>query len=494
MILSVGNVFTKFVITAEDKSKCPKISQLIKDKLKIRADGYQYAKAYKDGYWDGFKSLISTGSHFLTGYLKSVVGLIKSEGLDVDIMDLRKNRPILKTDFVTAVGNSENWELRDYQERVIKVTLTNHLETMLYPRGLWNLAVNSGKMIMLTGLVNNIHNPKTLLIIDREVNFKQNVKWFSDIYPNQVTTVTSNGADFSGSFVIAMAKTLSNLAARDEQAKKELKTFQIVCCDEAHRAGSDTYHALLSEVDAFVRIMMSGTTLDIQSSEKKLQIMGMSGTALETISNEEMVGVGKSLKPTVNIHLNTDGQQFGFYDFDQAYKEFVCFSKCRVEKMAEIIGTRLNALDKPMSWLISVVNIEHGEFVKKNLVELFKGSDKIIEFVHAAHPDRDIIIEDFAAGNINVLITTSILQESANIPIINGLIYAQGGRSKVAMKQYYGRAAREDGYSDGVEIHDFWDNCTVLHKASRARIKTWKAEGFDTKVLYPHGIQYTPKK
>ena len=346
MILTVSNLKTHILYEDSDIKQCPKIKKLIEQKLRVRADGYKYNNAYKSGYWDGYKSLLSKDNLFLTGFLPAVIKVCAEAGVGYTLVDDRKNKVVFKSKLDIEVKNPEGFVLREYQQRVLTKTINTAVSGLRFPRGIWNLAVNSGKMIILTALAHNVVNPKVLLIIDRQANFKQNVEWFKNIF--NTPTVQGSKFDFTGTFVVAMAKSLKNLIKKPS-VRKELQSFNIVCCDEAHRAASATYVTIHENLDPYIKINMSGTTLDVKSVERKLRLIGLGGGLIDTVTEKDLEDWEVSLKTNVFIHLIREGKQAGFLHYHEAYNLYVINSKERVRKMYEIIGNRQNKLGRPMS-------------------------------------------------------------------------------------------------------------------------------------------------
>lgn len=122
--------------------------------------------------------------------------------------------------------------------------------------------------------------------------------------------------------------------------------------------------------------------------------------------------------------------------------------------------------------IIAVEEIQHGEFISDNL-----RISKSWTLTHGEDPKQDEKIQMFKDGKIDVLISTGILKEGVNIPVITDIIYATGGKSKVSIKQWMGRGERLDEGKDEVIMHDFYDIGKYIRKHSEARLKLYTDEG-----------------
>ena len=108
----------------------------------------------------------------------------------------------------------------------------------------------------------------------------------------------------------------------------------------------------------------------------------------------------------------------------------------------------------------------------------------VVEFVHGEDPDKKQKIEDFAQGRTMVLISTTILREGVNIPIIANIINAVGGRAVVDLKQWMGRGERKHGDETSFTMHDFYDRGPYVERHSKARLAAYRKEGLDITLHY----------
>jgi len=89
---------------------------------------------------------------------------------------------------------------------------------------------------------------------------------------------------------------------------------------------------------------------------------------------------------------------------------------------------------------------------------------------------RRRIIEKFKAGQIDVLISTSILDEGFDAPDTRFLILAGGGKAEHRQTQRIGRGMRASEGKHELTVIDFMDRGHYLGKHSEARLAGYKAE------------------
>jgi superfamily II DNA or RNA helicase len=136
---------------------------------------------------------------------------------------------------------------------------------------------------------------------------------------------------------------------------------------------------------------------------------------------------------------------------------------------AAIIGlARRHAQDQT---LILVNTIEHG-------AELAHEIGLTARLVHAKLPrkHREEALDAVRDGRCRCLIATSLADEGLDLPSLNVLILASGGRSRIKAEQRTGRVLRAFGEKEHGLIYDFLDTQHPLMAAhSRERVKLYKS-------------------
>lgn len=420
----------------------------------------------KNSNWNGVTYFLNSNNEFPTGMLPMVLSKIESK---VELIDMRNN----------VIPIPEDWDftdVREYQEDTIKKILKKSFlgENIPYLRGIIDAATNAGKDYIMENIYRNIKG-KTLIIIHNTSIFNKAVEFFSEKY--KVGVVKSGKIEIEN-LTIAMVKSLLNSTKKDFNLKKYLSEVEILMVDEGHRAASKEYQQILEYIDAPIRLLFSGTALEMESEMKKIKLVASFGKILTKIENKFMIESGFSQKPIIKI-FDAGQQMVPKLDYREAYEDFIMYNKERTNKIVEICKNRE---DKQI--LISFVEIEHGQFLFDKIS--FEISNKVVEIVHGEDKEREEKIKLFKEGKIHILIASMILQEGINIPNINTLILAHGGKSTIRIKQFIGRALRHDGINDSVEIIDFYDRGGWVSKHSKDRLKIYQKEEFEIEFQYQH--------
>jgi superfamily II DNA or RNA helicase len=485
MVIEIHNTHCKVLISGVDDMALRKATEgehkkwmpTLRAFLRERPPGYYFAPTYKKRIWDGYQYFISATGVFATGFLTVIPEYIWKlvPGLEIEFLDKRTNLPLFKDDFELELGNG--WSMAGeyaYQADCVGA-IDNYLmlgeQELYFPRGILDLATNAGKTSIIAGLGKNLENPRILFVTDSKVIHGQSVEFFSQMF--EVGQVSDKKMDMSGELVVAMSQTLSNRIAGSVNVKKDMQGFNVLVFDEAHRAATKAGKTIYQSTNAGIRLLMSGTPLDMDDRCKRMTLFGMSGKVLKKISNDDLIKSGVSVKPIVSIHLNK--MDFGF-SYTGSYEELVN-STSRMDKIVELVrGTQSHVL-------ITVNFKHHAELLYERLKQA--GIDRIA-WSHGDDPRKAEVLQEFKK-DLRVLIATPIIREGYNNKKIGMVIYAGGGKSKISVKQIVGRGLRKDESQDFVEVHDFYDDDRkTLAFHSRKRIKYYRQEGFEVDLKYAH--------
>jgi len=125
--------------------------------------------------------------------------------------------------------------------------------------------------------------------------------------------------------------------------------------------------------------------------------------------------------------------------------------------------------------LVLTEKIKHGKALKEKIAEggtptrFISGRDKT--------DVRKAALGAFKAGRLRCLVATTILDEGVDVPCIDVLILAAGGKAKTRLLQRVGRGLRQGEDKESLLVIDF-ANFTHkwLLKHSLARLQLYKAE------------------
>lgn len=444
----------------------------IRSYLSVNVPGAFFTDQYKRHVWDGKKYYITPKMKFFTGMLPVLLGFIEDDypDLPVEIQDERTGRVEFKKRIKTDVGDFSmdgEYEHQSYLVKVFNNYITFRDQKIYFPRGIVDAATNSGKTTVFAGIFNNIvGKPKMLILIHRKVIYKQLVEFMGSLYEDvgQVNDQYYEIRDIT----IAMAPSLANCVKESVVARNDVASFNVLAVDESHRASSKTYATIMKYSDAYCRVFMSGTALDAAEVITKLDIIKFSGQRLAKVTKVDMMKKGISTPVGVQLHLCNTMLYKPIFEYRGFIEECIHYSVERTAIIRKLIEASTGAL------IVAVDKILHGQFIYDQLKET--PMSKSVEFTHGKDKKQSEKVQAFKNGEFDVLISTAVLSEGINLPLVQELIYAVGGRSKILIKQWMGRIERLSGGKSKATLHDFYDISKYVQKHSEARLKVYRDE------------------
>lgn len=445
----------------------------LRDVFSVYATNFEKTEAYQSGRWDGKTYFITEKGRFYTGLLPMVLKVIQD--YDVEIIDNRLNKHKLSEDLDFNVGSNVLYPEQQEAVKSLNKVIKYKDYTIPFYRGIYDLATNSGKSMICFSIINNFIGAKSIILVHREELLNQMYELFSPFY--KVGIVHKKRMDLDCEVVIAMIKTLFN-RSKEVDVVKKLHTFDIVFSDECHTTGgtSQAKEVLKRIEKADIRIGMSGTPLNNLDQVININTVGIFGKALYKISNKELIDLGRSTKPTLIIYKNISMIDNPF-DYEEEYYHNIVVSEYRLGLIIDIIRQHT---DKNI--LISFNLIEHGKFMYEEIIKSKVLPLDQIDIVHGTDKNRTNKLDSFKSGRISCLLSSMILKEGVNIPNIEVLILAHGGKSVITLKQYIGRGLRK-GDKEELLVYDFIDDGKWCLRHSKERLKLYKNEDFEIKYM-----------
>jgi len=245
----------------------------------------------------------------------------------------------------------------------------------------------------------------------------------------------------------------------------------VLMADECHHVSSDQMLSILNKIPGPYRFGFSGTPLK-HTKLADLKLIGATGPVVVDVTNADLIDEGWSATPTVEMHMVT-GDSLWDADYQTAYDEAIVHNDVR----NEIITTRVNALSDKVV-LILVTRIEHGVLLRNAL----PGSI----FVNGSHPIelRQATLDQMRNGKVGVYIASPIFDEGIDVPGVDVLVLAGGGKSHIKLLQRIGRGMRKKPGDNRILIVDFIDDTNqYLLSHSESRVVIYEKEGFETTIV-----------
>lgn len=277
-----------------------------------------------------------------------------------------------------------------------------------------------------------------------------------------------------------------------------LNNTRAVVCDEAHRAGAESYWKVFHYLNnARVKVGLTGT-LDKTKKISMAHIRGLFGKDLVKVTNKQMIERGVSARPHIRLvpidkptdlepRIQATMMAKGYsqlptadlMSYQIAYDLGVVHNEYRNRIVAELAYKASSKLDK-QAVLIMVTSIEHGELIGEQLDKLgakyqfLQGKDD--------SDTREKAIDDIVSGKLKIVIATKIFEAGIDIPNLKVLILCDALKSYISVIQKIGRVLRVMPDKRDVFIFDIVDRTqNSLFKHAQDRVRYYKDEGFEVK-------------
>jgi superfamily II DNA or RNA helicase len=203
-----------------------------------------------------------------------------------------------------------------------------------------------------------------------------------------------------------------------------------------------------------------------------MKLLATTGDVIYDLSNAYLIEQGYSAKPTVYIKTIESRKRTDWdTEYQDAYNQLVVESDKRNAFIASYAKLNFG------STLILVNRLDHG----KRLQEMIAGSI----FVHGNDTTeyRQSVIADMRS-KAGIYIASPIFDEGIDVPGVDTVILAAGGKSHIKLLQRIGRGMRRKEGTNTLKILDFIDDTNkFLLDHSNERIDTYVKEGFDTVLI-----------
>lgn len=442
--------------------------EVVRAATSYMAPGYKFSKAFKQKRWDGRKHLCSTKGVFPAGLTQTVVKALRkaAKGALVGVTDEREDSP--------PAGAQNGFELQGvsfgggkfgYQLEAVNAAVRQK-------RGILKMATNSGKSECAVAITKHLALPTGFLVMGIGLLHQARERFARRLgVPLDDIGIVGDGQMSFGKLVtIASVDTLATRLDVPE-VQEQLKRWQVIFCDECHHAASETCFDVLDAIPAYYRFGLSGTPLD-RSGGDDLRLIGQTGEIIYEVTNKQLVELGISVQPYVEM-LRIDEPRLPKYGMTWG----------DVNKIGVVENAQLNrriseraaeAADNGERVLICVEKINHG----KTITELLDGRVAVKFLSGAETPEaRKAALDALVSGELSVVVATSILDEGIDVPAIDVIILAGGGKARIGTLQRIGRGLRSGEGKNRLTVVDFANFChKILTQHSLERLETYKAE------------------
>lgn len=414
---------------------------------------------------------------FAGGLLPLVQDAATRDNVTIQIMDKRVPRIAPSTTADLA------W-LRDYQKDAVEACVT-------HKRGIVRAPTGSGKGDMIVGVTKRLPG-RWLFLVHRDNLVSQQAKRYKRLAgkePNVMSRTPAETWKLQNGLNLITFQSLAAALRRDTKlVDAALADLDGIMVDECHVAPADVYFNALQRCPAEYRLGFSGTPLD-RTDNRSLMAIAALGKVIYSIKAQQLIDAGVLAMPDIKMVQVRQPKVDWQGDFHAAYEQMIVDSDVRNDKIVDL------ACQAKKPCMIFVKQIPHG----RNLQRALEGAGLRTEFVwgNTKPAARDAAIERLERRDADVLVASVVFQEGVDIPSLESVIIASGGRSVIAALQRIGRGMRTNGGSKTTfEVFDILDLGTpMFERHARRRMNTYVREGYQTTIQDEAGAvsTYKPK-
>jgi superfamily II DNA or RNA helicase len=470
LIIDVGITQSKITGVIDQK-----VYSIIYHELSFKNENYIHQKKYSQFAQERHYLITPSTKVFQTGLLPRVCQLLEKHGLEYSVNDHREES---EPEFFMPTNGEK--PLRPYQIEAVRSAVENKC-------GILRMATGAGKTRVASEIVSQLER-RTVILVHRIDLLKQFAEVLKSLlhFPDIVGIVGGGIFEPNIITICTMQTVTYALDIKDEQSeeKKEvlnikkddiiklLESANVVIVDEVHHIVADTFAQVMKRCkNATYRLGLSAT--DWRDDGADLLIEAAVGPRIYDISISSLVEQGYLVPAYVTV-------------YPQAEPKEKCSPKESWQTLNSTYYTRNSnfhqqVLDINRQWfdvgrtiLTLVTQIKHGVALEKlhnssNIKSVFLSGSDSSEY-------REKIFNDVRSGKLRHLIGTSIADEGLDLPCIDALNMAGGGKSSVKVYQRIGRTLRPSEGKTHALVADYKPAVDLLAYHCKKRISIYKHE------------------
>jgi len=371
-------------------------------------------------------------------------------GFENRISDYAKRRDIEfevigEREILTPVRKPEleGITLRDYQLQAVE-------EAFRHQQGIIQAGTGTGKSYMAMAICSRLKNPSVLFLVpnlDLATQITNDFKKFG----YDVSKLGGGEKEIKHHIVVSTIQTYSRLNLVELSCN-----YDLVIVDEVHLASAKnaTLEKILSTCLAPMRIAFSATVP--KENERKLVLEGLFGPIIFDMGIKKGIEMDILATPTLKllripISKSIDEKISQEKTYKAAYKYGIVENDSRNRIIA---STAKLLTDEGKICIIYVNEIEHLNRISRELDKLGVIHKKVQGVLEGS--DRETIISNFKSRRLKCVVAT-IWKEGTDIPVLDVVMLAGGGKAERTQLQIFGRGFRKAEGKDGVLIYDCVD-------------------------------------
>jgi superfamily II DNA or RNA helicase len=255
-----------------------------------------------------------------------------------------------------------------------------------------------------------------------------------------------------------------------------VESARLAVFDEAHFLACETIQAIF-KASKKCRYMFGMTGTDWRDDGADLLLEAACGGRIFNMPASRLIELGYLVRPKIALVEVPPLDEACPANWNTVYSRYITHNDVRNQLIVEGSQKLVNMGRKV---LILVRYLPHGQ----KLVDMLQGLPVFFVNGRVDGLTRQSVKEQFEKGELRCLVASSVFDIGVDIPSLDALVLAGGGKSTVRVLQRIGRVIRaHPGKSDAM-VMDFIDNARYLDKHSATRIAVYETEP-NFKVKFP---------
>lgn len=455
------------------------IIDAISKALTYTVQSARYTWQFKTGNWDGTQRLLTRGLKFPTGCLDTVTAVLHSYNLQFEIKDKRV--------FSTPNHGGLEWngfDLYDYQNEIVEAALDKK-------GGMIKAATGAGKSICLSRIAYEYNLPTVIYVVSLDL-LSQMHNTLSKCLNVPIGVVGGGRCDIQNITVCSAwtaGKVYSSGNKKEEyeedvvpdkwnpsdvqkqRIKEMIENARLVMLDEAQFAAASSIQVILkNSKSASHKYGLSASPW--RSDGLDILLEAAFGSTICDIKASRLIKEGYLVPPKIFFKDIPPPPFYIDKKWATVKKEYLVENDIRNHILIESVKNLLDIGRKP---LLLFREHRHGKILRDMLPD-----DIRYAYVtgKSSADERDQIRDDFSNGDLDLIIASTIYDQGVDLPGLDALVLAGGGKSTAKALQRVGRVIRgnKSGGKKDAYVVETWDQSHFVKSHSVMRYRIYNTE------------------
>jgi len=381
------------------------------------------------------KKVIINSNYTYTGLIPRIKEHCNKNNFKLDIHNQKQKIPHKQPEIPGIT-------LREDQKKLVDIACKKQ-------RGIIEAPTGSGKTILQMAILSCFPNKKALFLCPSLSIIQQT---YEELLKYKFANVGMLGGGNTCYFPNIMTATVQSFIKLNLSDYKNY--FDIIIIDESHHLHkfNSTLSRILQTLNSPIRLGFTATPN--LTDEGKLASESFLGPIIGKQTINESAELNILAKPKIKLFKTQFRQDIrDIAKYQDVYQKGIVENQSRNILICRIVN---NYLSQGKTILIMVTKIQHGEILLDTFLKMY---NKKIPFVKGdtETETRDKLKNLLNEKKINCIICTVVWKEGINIPSLDVIINASGGKSEILTLQKIGRGLRRTKEKEEVLIVDFFD-------------------------------------